>query len=115
MFLLFLNTDWAQCRLGLNALNAPLLGRAAAVVRNRRNVRNARDLQAAAIEGPYRRLTPRAGTCHANLDVLDAVLLRRGACLLGGDLSRKRRALARTAETAATRGRPGERIALPIG
>ena len=37
------------------------------------------------------------------------------ASLLGGDLRGERRALARAAEAATTRGRPGQRVALAVG
>src|ERR1700687_780747 len=96
-------------------LNATLLGGTAAVVRDRRNVRNARDLQPAGVERTHRRLAPRTGAGHTDFDALHAVLLRGGTGLLGRHLGRKRRALARTAKTTAARGRPGQRIALPIG
>src|ERR1700681_1283877 len=96
-------------------LDATLLGGTAAVVRDRRDVRNARDLQATGVERAHRRLAPRTGTGDTDLDVLHAVLLSGGAGLLGRHLGRKRRALARTTKTTAAGGRPGQRIALPIG
>src|SRR6185436_10367983 len=89
--------------------------RAAAVVRYRRDVRNARDLEAARVQGAHRGLTTRAGTADAHFDVLHAVFLRRIAGLLGGHLRRERRGLARTAEAATARGRPGKRVPLAIG
>src|SRR5665213_1820780 len=76
------------------ALNATLLWRTAAVVRNRRDVGNARDLEAAGIECPYGRFTSGTGPADANFDVLDAVLLRGDSGLLGGHLGGKGRALA---------------------
>src|ERR1700733_11837201 len=96
-------------------LDATLLGGTAAVVRDRRDVGNARDLQPAGVEGTHRRLATRTGAGHAHLDVLHPMLLGGGAGLLGRHLGRKRRALARTAKATATRGGPGQRIALPIG
>src|ERR1035441_1684974 len=96
-------------------LDATLLRRTTAVVRYRRDVGNARDLQAAGVERTHCRFAPGTGTADANLDVLDAVLLSRGAGLFGGHLSRERRALARAAEAAAARGRPRQGVALPVG
>src|SRR5262245_60056965 len=97
------------------ASDAPLLGRAATVVRNRRHVRDARDLEATGVQRPDRGLAPRAGSAHADLDGAKPVLLRRDARLLGRDLRGERRALARAAEARAARRRPGQRIALAIG
>src|ERR1700733_2149142 len=96
-------------------LDATLLGGTAAVVRDRRDVRNTGDLQAAGVEGAYRRLAPRTGAGDTHLDVLHAVLLSGGTSLLGRNLGCKWRALARSAKTTPARGRPGQRIALPIG
>ena len=56
---------------------------------NRRNVRDAGDLQTAVIERANRRLTTRAGAADAHFDVLHAMLLSRGARALGGDLRRE--------------------------
>src|ERR1700722_12073035 len=43
------------------------------------------------------------------------MFLRRVARALGANQRRERRLLARTAEAAAARSRPGQRIALPVG
>src|SRR5262245_27361148 len=99
----------------LFASDAPLLGRAATVVRDRRYVCDARDLETAGVQRADRRLAPRAGAAHADLDGPEAVLLRRHARLLGCDLRGERRALARAAEPGAARRRPGERVALSVG
>ena len=58
---------------------------------------------------------PGPGPADAHFDVLHAVFLRGVAGLLGGDLRGERRALARAAEAAAARGRPGQRVALAVG
>src|SRR6185312_10645538 len=99
----------------LSTSDSALLRRPAAVVGDRRDVRDARDLQAAVVERPYRGLAPGARTADTHLDVLDAVLLGRHACLLRRDLGGERRALAGAAEAAAACRRPGQRIALAIG
>src|SRR5688572_6776062 len=96
-------------------LHPPLLGRAAAVVRDRRDVGDVGDLQAAGVERAHRGLAARAGTLDAHFDHLHTVFLRGDASLLGGDLRGERRALARAAETAAARRRPRERVALAVG
>src|SRR6185503_789028 len=96
-------------------LDATLLGRAATVVRNRRDVRNAGDLEAAGIEGADRALSAGARATDADFDILHAVFLRRDTGLLGRHLRGERRRLARTAEAATARGRPGKRVPLAIG
>src|SRR5512145_1514414 len=90
--------------------DAPLLGRAATVVRNRRHVRDARDLEPAGVQRADRGLASRARAAHAHLDGAQAVLLGGDARLFGRDLRGERRALARAAETRAARRRPGERV-----
>src|SRR5262245_56071389 len=90
--------------------DAPLLGRAAAVVRNRRHVGDAGDLQAAGVQRADCGLAPGARAAHADLDGAQAVLLRRDARLLGRDLRGERRALARAAESRAARSRPRQRV-----
>src|SRR5687767_8359002 len=95
--------------------DAPLFGRAATVVRNRRHVLDARDLEPAGIQRADRGLATRAGPANAHLDGAQPVLLRRDARLLRRDLRGERRALARAAETGAARRRPGQRIALAVG
>src|SRR6202040_2711280 len=56
-----------------------------------------------------------AGATNTHFDVFHAMFLCGRACLLGGNLRGERRALARAAETAAARGRPGQCVALTIG
>src|SRR6186713_2309127 len=50
------------------ALDAPLLGRTAAVVRNRRHVLDARHLETGRIQCTDGRLAPGAGAAHADFD-----------------------------------------------
>src|SRR3954470_9578932 len=99
----------------VSCLDATLLGRAAAVVRNRRDIGNAGDLEAAGVQGTHRRLATGARATDAHFDVLHAVLLRSHTSLLGRHLRRERGGLARTAEAATARGRPGKRVPLAIG
>src|SRR3981189_80428 len=58
-----------------NLLNATLFGRTTAVMRNRRNVFDVGDLEAAAVQGTHRGFAPGTGAHYPNLDVLNAVLL----------------------------------------
>ena len=53
-------------------------------MRNRRDVLDAGDLQAAGVEGADRRLAPGPGAADAHFDILDAVFLRGDTGLLGG-------------------------------
>src|SRR6185437_13528922 len=95
--------------------DSPLLGRTAAVMRDRRDVGNAGDLQPAVVQCTHRRLAAGAWASDAHLDVLHAVLLRSHAGLLRGHLGGKRGALAGAAEATAPRSRPGKRVSLAIG
>src|SRR5690606_1131795 len=87
----------------------------AAVVRDRRDVADRGDLKADGLQRPQRRLAPRAGPADLDLEDLHAVLLRLAAGVLGGDLSRIGRRLARALEPHLSRRRPGDRVALRIG
>src|SRR6266702_4593017 len=84
-------------------------------MRNRRHVSDAGDLQTAVVERTHCRLAAGAGSTNTYFDVLHPMLLRGSASLFGGNLCRERRALARAAETATARGRPGQCVALAIG
>src|SRR5688572_12051651 len=99
----------------LSTSDAPLLGRATTVMRYRRHVLDARDLQSAAIQRADRGFASRARAAHADFDRAQAVFLRRDARLLRRDLRGERRALARAAEARAARRRPGQRVALAVG
>src|SRR5262245_1459709 len=99
----------------MDSLDATLLGRATTVVRDRRDVGDARDLETTGIQRAHRGFTTGARATDADFDVLHAVLLRRDSRLLSRHLRRERRRLARTAEAATTRGRPGKRVSLAIG
>src|SRR5918994_7289787 len=99
----------------LSTSDAPLLGRATTVMRDRRHVFDARDLQSAAIQRADRGFASRPRAAHADFDGAQAVFLGRYARLLRRHLRGERRALARAAKTGAARRRPGERVALPVG
>src|SRR6185369_2081774 len=94
--------------------SAPLR-RAAAVVRDRRHVGDAADLEADRIQRAHRRLAARAGALDAHFDVLHAAFLRRASGALRGDLRRERRGFARALEAGVPRGRPGKHVALAVG
>src|SRR3954469_4294910 len=94
---------------------ASLLGLTATVMRYRRHVLDAGDLQAAAVQCPHCGLAAGAGAADTHFHVLQAVLLRSIARLFCRDLRSEGRALARAAEAATTGGRPGQRVALTIG
>src|SRR6185503_2597480 len=97
------------CHLCESCLDATLLGRATAVVRDRRDVRDARDLETTSVEGADCTLSAGARPANSDFNVLHAVFLRRDSRLLSRHLRRERRRLARTAEAATTRRRPGKR------
>src|SRR5690606_22167191 len=95
--------------------DAPLLRRTAAVVRDRRDVRDRQDLDAERVQRPHRGLATRAGALDLDLQVLDAAVLGGTAGGVGRDLGGERRRLARALEAGATGRRPGERVALAVG
>src|SRR5205823_384868 len=75
-------------------LDAAFLRRAAAVVRQRRDVFNGLDGHAGGLQGGDRRLAARAGALDADLDLLQTELARLVGGHLGGALGGERRALA---------------------
>src|SRR5436853_279666 len=91
------------------------LRRTAAVMRDRGDVDDVGDLVADRVQRTNGRLATRAGALDANLEGLQAVLLRRAAGLLGRDLRREWSRLARATETGAPGGRPRQGVALPVG
>src|SRR5690242_11010261 len=88
---------------------------AATVMRNRRDVGNAADLQTDRVQRAHRRFAARPRALDAHFDVLDAALLRCAPGALGRDLRGERRRLARALEAGVAGGRPRERVALAIG
>src|SRR5256885_1455323 len=95
--------------------DATALLRTAAVVRNRRHVRNRVDADAERGQCTHRRLAAGARALDPHVQVLDALLLGGAACRFGSHLGGERRALARALEALATAGSPGQRPALTVG
>src|SRR5690606_24339389 len=81
--------------------DAAALRRPASVVRNRRHVADRGDRESDRLQGPQGRLAARARTLHVHLEGAHAVLLRLAAGILGGDLRRVGRRLARALEALA--------------
>src|SRR6056297_298958 len=94
--------------------DAPLLGRTTAIMGNRGHVLDVGHAESHRVQRADGRFATRAGALDAHFDVLDAVLRRGVAGLLGGDLRGERRALARTTKTATAGGGPGQRVALAV-
>src|SRR5690606_34148123 len=81
--------------------DAPALGRAAAVVRNRRDVPDRQDLEADGLQRAQCGLTAGAGTLDLDLEGAHAVLLGLAAGRLGGQLGGVGSRLARPLEALA--------------
>src|ERR1035438_5622882 len=94
--------------------DAAALLRPAAVVRYRRHVGYGIDADAQRGQRPHRRLAARTRALDADVERLDALVLRGAAGRLGCHLGRERRRLARALEALATARRPRERGALAI-
>src|ERR1700722_4957610 len=97
------------------SLDAPLFRRTTTVMGDRSHVFNVGDLETATVQCSDGGLAARAGAHDTHFDVLHAVLLGRHSGPFGRHLCRERRGFARTAETAAARGCPRQRIALAVG
>src|SRR5687767_10347217 len=96
-------------------LDPPALARPAAVVRLRRDVLDAGDLEAGSLQGANRRLAPRARTLHEDLDLLQPLIdaLARGR--VGGHLRSERSRLAGALEAGAAGGLPRDHVAVLVG
>src|SRR4051794_5320966 len=92
----------------------PLTG-AAAVVGLRGDVAHARDLQAGGLERADRRLAPRAGALHEDLDLLQALLDALAGGGIGGHLRGGGRRFARALEAGAAGGLPRDDVARLVG
>src|SRR5271165_6694220 len=92
----------------------PLLG-AAAVVRDRRDVLDACDLDAGGRQRPDGRLAPGARAPDQNVDPADAVLHGPFGALLGGELGGEGGGLAGALEADVAGGGPGQHVALGVG
>src|SRR5690349_6555948 len=79
-------------------LHAALLGRPAAVVRQRRDVLDGLDVEPGGLQGGDGRLAAGPGALDAHLDLLDAELAGPLGGHLGGALGGERRALTATLE-----------------
>src|SRR6266550_98402 len=96
-------------------LDAPPLRRAAAVVRDRRDVGDRRDLETRRLQGSDGGLAAGSRALDEDLDLLEAVFHGATRRRLRGDLGGKRRALARALEALAAGAPPGEHVALGVG
>src|SRR5262249_24161570 len=79
----------------------PALSRAAAVVRLRGHVLDARHVQARRLQRADRRLAPRARAAHEHLHLLQALFEALAGGRVGGHLRRERSRLARALEAGA--------------
>src|SRR5574343_1563699 len=95
--------------------DAAALLSAAAVVRDRGDVRDRVDADAQRSQGTPRRLTARARALDAHVQVLDALFLRGAAGVLGSHLGSEGGRLARALEALTTRRSPRQGAALTVG
>src|SRR6266508_154594 len=96
-------------------LHPPPFGRAAAVVRNGRDVADRADLEPDRLQRADGRFAARSRSAHEDLDLLEAELHRLAGGDLGRRLGRERRALARALEARAARARPRDDVAHLVG
>src|SRR5438094_1060445 len=96
-------------------LDAPPLRRAAAVVRDRRHVRDRRDLETRRLEGSDGGLAAGSRALDEDLDLLEAVFHGAACRRFRADLGGKWRSLARALEALAAGAPPGEHVALGVG
>src|SRR3954467_2449767 len=96
-------------------LNTATLLRAAAVVRDRRDVRDRVDPDAQRGERTHRGLAARAGATDLDVQVLDPLLHGGAAGHFRRDLRGERRRLARALEALAAGGGPAQGVALAVG
>ena len=95
--------------------NAASLRGAAAVVRQRRDVLDRADDDARRLQARDRAFAARAGTFHADLELLDAELRRPLGTRFGRALGGKGRALAASLEARGSRRRPAQDVAVDVG
>src|SRR5262249_22238874 len=95
--------------------DAPLLGRAAAVVRERGHVFDGLDVKPGSLESGDRGLAASSRTFHPHFDLFDTKLGSLGGTLLGRPLSGERRALAAALEPNRTARRVTQRVAVGVG
>src|SRR5882757_8731466 len=102
-------------RLSPTLLYATTLGRAAAIVRNRRHIADRGDDEANGLQRAQRRLAARTRAGNFHFQGTHAVLDRLAAGIFGRHLRRIRRGLARTLEAHHAGRRPGNGVARRIG
>src|SRR6202165_2727860 len=96
-------------------LDSPPLRWAAAVVGDRRDVRDRRDFETRRLQRTDGGLAAGSRSLDEDLDLLEAMLHRAAGRRFGGDLGGKGRALARALEALAAGAPPGEHVALGVG
>src|SRR5438045_3990736 len=96
-------------------LNSASFWRAAAVVRNRRAIRNRHHFEAGSLQRADRGFASGAGALDLNVHALKAMLLGFARSALRRNLGGERRALAAAFEVDRARARPAEHVALSIG
>src|SRR5919108_811746 len=96
-------------------LDPPTLRRAAAVVRDRRDVGDGGHLQARGLERADRLLPPAAWSLHEDLDLAHAVLHRAARRQVRGLRSGERRALAGALEPDQAGAPPADDVAAEVG
>src|SRR4051794_20418874 len=96
-------------------LDTPPLARPAAVGGLRRDVLDARDLEAGGLQRADRGLAARARALDEDLDLLQALLDALAGSGVGGDLRGERRRLARALETGAAGGLPRDDVPFAVG
>src|SRR5438445_205131 len=99
----------------LATLDPPPLSGTDAVVRLRRDVLDAEDLEPGGLERADRRLAPGARALDEDLDLLQAVLHALARARVGGDLSGERRRLAGALEPGRAGGLPRDHVPLLVG
>src|SRR2546421_11978923 len=96
-------------------LDPPTLSLPDAVVRLRRDVTDAEDLEAGGLERADRRLATRARALDEDLDLLEAGLHPLARARVRGHLGGKRRRLARALEPGGAGGLPDDHVPLRVG
>src|SRR5512143_1299377 len=99
----------------LLVLNATTLGWTAAVMRHRRDVPDAQDIETDHLERADARLAPGAGPLDVDIDLAQAEIVRLLGGSLGGHLGGEGGILARSLEAVPPGGRPADDVAVHVG